>query len=1110
MPDFPNYLKRYTQLNDAQKLAVDTIDGPVLVVAGPGSGKTELLSLRVANILQQTDIEPSSILCLTFTDAAAVNMRARLVGLIGTLGYRVSIHTFHNFGTEIISRHPEYFYHGAAFFPADELVQIAVLEALIEQLPYDNPLRSHHPDQGYVHLGNIRQAIGKLKQAGRTPGEFSAIMEQNSACLAQIQDDIAAVFDATMSTKMFSTVGDLIARLNTYDTGPAPVYGITTLIENVTQSLIRALAEAEVSGKAKPLTGWKSDWTTKDVDGQRILKDTKYLKHMLTLAQIYADYQEQMQAQRYFDFNDMLLDTIQGIERHPDLCYELQERYQYVLVDEFQDTNDAQMRLLHLLTNSEIHEGRPNIMAVGDDDQAIFKFQGAEINNILRFRDRYIDPTIVVLTKNYRSTQHILDLARSVIVQGEERLENLLDEVQKELVAENPTVALGEIHHQRYLTKSHELYGVAKHIRQLLDRGMEAEGIAVIARQHKDLEALVGFLTQFGVPVRYERQQNVLLEPHIHQLIQMVRFAVSLARKSQDEADDLLPEILSYPFWKIDRVVLWKLSVEAAQKRCLWMQCLLEHPDEPLRQIGQFFLEVSQAAHHEPLEFVLERLIGARVAMLDLEEDADILPDEGGSSDAFVSPFKDYYFSSDALREHKGAYVAFLSSLKVFVQALREYKLGQPLLLEDVVTFVNLHMINNIAVTDTSPFVGGAHAIQLMTSHKAKGLEYETVFVLCCQEDVWVGGGHGGKLPFPHNLPIGGAGETLDDALRLFYVAMTRAKSNLYLTGHTMRDDGKESPGIQFLATLDAEHIAEEQLETAKVLSTSWRQYHRPPIVRDEAVLLAPILERYQLSVTDLNSFLDLEREGPDTFLEQHLLRFPQPKNPHSSYGTAVHATIQQIYLHLRTDGDLLTTEAMLDIFSDSLSHQRLSATDLRLFLTRGRDALTTFYAARRDQFRSTDEVERGFSQQDVYVGKAHLTGKIDKLVRLNDHEVSVHDFKTGRALANWQGKDPASKGKLVKYRRQLLFYKLLVEHSRDYGKRFTVPLGVLEFVEPARGALIELPLDLDQESATRVASLAEIVYDKILTLSFPDVSRYDKNTAGSKAFEQDLLDGAI
>ncbi len=167
--------ERYGALNARQQEAVDAIDGPVLVVAGPGSGKTELLSLRVANILRNTDTLASSILCLTFTDSASVNMQKRLEGLIGAEAYKVTIHTFHSFGREIIAQNAEYFYKGANYSPADEIQQLEILQEIFETLPHDNSLDSRHPEQGYTYMKEVRERIGDLKKAGlaRTNSESS-------------------------------------------------------------------------------------------------------------------------------------------------------------------------------------------------------------------------------------------------------------------------------------------------------------------------------------------------------------------------------------------------------------------------------------------------------------------------------------------------------------------------------------------------------------------------------------------------------------------------------------------------------------------------------------------------------------------------------------------------------------------------------------------------------------------------------------------------------------------------------------------------------------------------------------------------------------------------
>ena len=158
------FKEKYAKLNNEQKEAVDCIDGPMLVVAGPGSGKTELLSLRVANILQKTDVFPNNILCLTFTEAAATNMRNRLSDIIGQAAYKVAIHTFHSFGNEIINQNPEYFYQGATYNPVDDLAQVEIIEEILKESKHNSKLRSYNPEQGFVYMKDIIERISDLKK----------------------------------------------------------------------------------------------------------------------------------------------------------------------------------------------------------------------------------------------------------------------------------------------------------------------------------------------------------------------------------------------------------------------------------------------------------------------------------------------------------------------------------------------------------------------------------------------------------------------------------------------------------------------------------------------------------------------------------------------------------------------------------------------------------------------------------------------------------------------------------------------------------------------------------------------------------------------------------
>ncbi len=1128
--------ERYKKLNKAQKRAVDAIEGPVMIVAGPGSGKTEVLSLRVGNILRETDTRPGNILCLTFTESAALNMRDRLSKLIGAEAYKISIHTFHNLAVEIIGRYPEFFYGGALFAAADPISQIAIMEEIFEKLPHDHALRSFHPDQGFIYLSPALKAIGHLKKAGLNPTELSKILEHNEACGALITKLAASAFDERLSLKNLANLEKALAALKKeavafLKANPFPSDFFHSTIETFIALFEKALVSATETESTKPLSAFKEKYFKKDDDGKRVFADEINAPKMRALSGLYEKYSTEMHQRGLFDFDDMILDLISALEKHPRLRYEIQEQYQYLLVDEFQDTNGAQMRLLSLIADAEVNEGRPNLMVVGDDDQAVYKFQGAELSNIIDFKNKYRDVEMVTMAANYRSTQDILDVASHIIRRGENRLENLLPELEKNLLASHPDMTKGSIVHRQFQSSLHQYHFVSREIKRLIEEGKDPQDIAIISRKHKALEEMVPYLQGAGVPIRYEREQNVFLEPHIRQIITIARFVATLNQKDQTEADEYLPEILSFPFWNISRQTIWEISTATLRGEIgtTWLEIMLNHKNSQIKTIAGFLINLGAEALHQPLEKIIDMIVGAHVVVLGESEDEDEVGTGPGKEvpGVFTSPFKDYYFSKEKFEHARTEYLSFLSSLRVFVRALREYKDGEMLTIQDLVTFVDLHEKNNISLNDESPFASGKEAVSLLTAHKAKGLEFDTVFIVSCQDEVWAGRGRGNKISLPLNLPIEPAGDTEDDHLRLFYVALTRAKRHLYLTSYEVREDGEASSKLRFL--LPPENTDEllkkvilkklyldpvdntdiEVPETHEVLTASWLRYNTPPFLGEEENLLRILLENYQLSVTHLNNYLNVSKGGPQTFLEQNLLRFPQAKTPSGSYGSAIHRTIEKLSVELRRDGKLLTEEKFIGWFEEYLKRERLALADFNFYVARGKEALSAFYKNKKNDFTETDKTEVNFKNQGVKIGEAHLTGKIDRMIDCGGGVFEVRDYKTGRAYEEWKGKDAYEKIKLHDYERQLIFYKLLVENSREYSQN-KVEKGVLEFVEPQNKRLLDLPLELasgiSKEKIDRTKALIEAVFARIMNLDFPDVSKYLQDLDGIIAFEDDLL----
>ncbi len=1114
----------YKKLNDAQREAVKTIDGPVMVVAGPGSGKTQILSLRVANILNETDIPPHGILCLTFTEAGAVNMLNRLKTIIGIEAYKVNIFTFHAFGTNIISRYPQYFFNHASLSPADELVQREIMTKILESLDHKNPFASYHPEEGYVFLKDILSRISQIKKAGISPSEFNSINLHNKIILNQINKLIGEVFVDRLSTKIFPKIEKLIKDWEGIDISNFPSDYFKPISLPLITTLKKALDESISENKTGPLGEWKKKYTT-GTNENIILKSFEGDEKLENLGIIYKKYKKELFERGYFDYDDMILEVIEAVKKNENLKAELQEQFLYIMIDEFQDTNDAQIRLIRLLIDNPVNENKPNIMVVGDDDQAIYRFQGADVSNIMNFHENYggINKPIV-MTENYRSGQNILDLARSIIITGGNRLEGIVPGINKELISsgdENKKYK-GEIKKLKFKTKEHQYHNIALRIKYLIEKGHNPKDIAVISRKHRELENLVPFMHHFNLPIVYEKQQNVLATPHIHQLIEICRYLDKAQGETPSSGDSLLPEILSYPFWGISPRTIWEISLKAKSKRddkeadISWLSIMLEHNDKKVRDIGEFFVSLLTRVRYEPVEYILESLIGANIPLIPDNGNDEFITDIENINTKFVSPYKDFYFNKNKLENNKPEYLRFLSGLKFFINALRNHK-GQSLLkVSDLINFVNIHESSDILLNDTSPFTGAENAVQLMSAHKSKGLEFDTVFLLSCQDDNWSKGGMRNKIRLPENLPIEPGSDDGDDDLRLFYVALTRSKKNLYLSTYSHSNDGKESVEVKFLnneLVVDDKEIHDEDIDTSSILETTTPNYTDKVYIESEKAFLAPLVENYKLSATHFNNYLDIfYKEGPITFFEQNLVRFPQPMSISNVFGNSIHKTMELFLLKYKESGKIPSKEDVINLFTKDLSKKRISSLDLEKYLKRGTDALEVFYDEKMTDFKMADRSEVDFSNEGVVLNDAHITGKIDLLRIVDDNFADVFDFKTGNFISE-KNKTDKDKYKEWSYKNQIIFYKLLIENSKNY-KNYKMRNGVFLFVEPevTKGIPIihENNIEFTEEDVIKTKKLIEIIFNKIKNLDFVNVDAYPKTIKGIAQFEDDLLSSKI
>ncbi|HUD08294.1 MAG TPA: ATP-dependent helicase [Candidatus Saccharimonadales bacterium] len=1104
------YQKAYRSLNQAQKKAVDCIDGPVLIVAGPGTGKTQLLTTRVAHILANTDTSAENILCLTFTETATQTMRERLIQLIGKDGYAVTISTYHSFGADIIRKYPEYFTDFSNRQPVDELGADSIIRSIITELEYDHPLKFA---DSYVK--DIISFISDAKTALLSPADITRILQSNNKFIEQASKISIEILSSIVriDKKALPLFEKLLFELRKIKLSIKFEPGIVNLQQLAVETLQKALEDAKELNRSTPLTDWKNQWLSKNENAEFVFSGLAAQRRLIAAAGIYQQYLDHLETNQLFDYDDMILQAVKLLSSSKEFRYSLQEQYLYILLDEFQDTNTAQLRLVELLTDSPVHERHPNICAVGDDDQAIYAFQGAHYSHMLKFITLYRDVVVIGLEDSYRSTSDIINFSQKIVSQISERLHDQLD-IKKVLRAAHKPSLSGVVERSEANSDIEQYAWIAQKISELVKGGHQLKEIAVLAPQHRYLEALVGFLHDKNLPVYYERRENVLDDPLIAQIIRQAEFIQALAEKHDDYVNALCPEVFSYNFWHIPTSIIWNLSWQARDTGKSWLEIMID--DSQLRPIALFFLRLSSLAKTERLEVIIDYLIGVLPCPLQETNEPD-----------FTSTFYQYYFSEDARKHKLGEFWQLLTNLTVLRARLRDYQYNEPepLSLNDFLLFVTRHRAANIKIINTSPYYEAREALQLMTAYKAKGAEFQTVFVIDCNDEVW-----GSKtrtavsrLSLPKNLAyIRYNGANDDEHLRLFYVAITRAKQNIFLVNYRQNYNGKAMTRLKYLdETIDDQgelrspllpvkqrlvsNTTIKQPISAVELSTYWYQRHESGIKQPNLLtLLQKRLERFQLNPTNLTNFTDIVHAGPSYFLMNSLLAFPHASSVSSQYGNAIHDMLLWLHNYNQINKKLPTVEKTLQHYNRILTLKRLNADETAKLLKRGEKCLSLYLAQRTFTIKSTNYCEYSFKNEAVLINNAHLSGTIDKLMVNNtDKTITIVDYKTGHHYARWQRTIS-----LHRYRQQLYFYKLLVENSRRFSG-YKVVDAYLEFVEPDEGGIIhELHVTYDDNELYRIKNLIEAVWHDVMTMHLPDIATYTTDINGIENFESDLIAG--
>ncbi len=359
----------------------------------------------------------------------------------------------------------------------------------------------------------------------------------------------------------------------------------------------------------KSLTAWRDENCEKDDDGHWRLKEELRSSRLHEAAEVYADYCQELKNRGSYDYSDMITELVGALEANRTLRSNILEAYQYVLVDEFQDTSLSQLRIIAALGSDPSNGGRPNIFAVGDDDQGIYKFQGAEVSNMLRFIQMFKGVELITLDQNYRSSQLILDFSREVILNGVERLENKIEEVTKKLES-NRTGAFVGPELITFNTRAMQVGWLVDEIKTLKNKGADLSQVAIIARKHASLERMASALSQANIPINYEAEEDILVSDFIESIVEIIRLVTKAGEGNPRSVNSLILPVISHDSFDLTAAEIWSFNLYASSQKDDYLTSLGKSQNPKLRRIYDFIVELVKSSASDSLEDFIDKLIG--------------------------------------------------------------------------------------------------------------------------------------------------------------------------------------------------------------------------------------------------------------------------------------------------------------------------------------------------------------------------------------------------------------------------------------------------------------------------------------------------------------------
>src|SRR3989449_39682 len=870
------------RLNDTQREAVTHDAGPLLIIAGAGTGKTTVITRRIAWLIAQKKARPEEILALTFTDKAAAEMEERVDTLV-PYGYAdVEIATFHAFGDRLLREHALELGLQPDFRVLNRAEQVIFLRDRLFQLPLERYRPLGDPTR---HLQALITLISRCKDEDISPEEYAAHADRLAALAHAAPEDEA-------------------------------------LRERAAQQL--------------------------------------------ELARTYAKYQELMGASGAIDFGDQIVHALRLLRSRPYVLAGLQRKYKYILVDEFQDTNWAQFEIVKLLGARHT-----NVAAVGDDNQAIYRWRGAAVSNFRGFVRHFPQARVVILTENYRSHHRILDAAYRLILNNPDRLEES-DEgrrygVTKKLAAVREPDG-PEPQHLHFETATQEADAVAQSIAERVADGVwRYDDVAILVRSNADADQFLRSLNLRAIPWTFSGNAGLYGRPEIRLLIAFLR-AVAHPDDSVSVHYLASSDLYQVPIVDLTRCATY------ADRRHRWLFDVFRTV-ETIR-------ELRDEVDAEGLE-AIRRLVADLTRYMELAR-------EMPTGELLYQFLVDSGWLARMSKAATARDEAEVQNVSKFFRRIQDA--SKALRYDNVREFVN--HIDALIDAGEDPAVAEAEvetpAVRVLTVHKAKGLEFPVVFLVTLVQDKFPLRGRRDALELPVELikePLPSGDFHKQEERRLFYVGMTRAKRELHLT--SARDYGGTRARKVSQFVLEALDLPKDAARPFAAKAIEEIQRFAPPAEAAEA-RLAPIPPEQELLVS--HKQVDDYQTCPLKYRYVNVLRVPILRHHTVVYGATIHRVVEY-YLLRRTAGNYTPLDDLLGVYDREWDNQGfLTWEHEEARQAAGRKALTRFWHEEEASGQKPTHVEKEFG---FTLGPDRVRGRFDRV----DEDLlgaTIIDYKTG------------------------------------------------------------------------------------------------------------------